>query len=466
MKVECFVQDGRGASLPIYVLQEKDLSVFLEDQTASVRQWVFACGFSAAADSYLLVPNEDGQVSMVLAGAGSALHVWSAAHLPASLPEGQYRFVLEYLRGADLDGVYGMLALGWGLATYRFEQFKPSDAPKKATLFVPEIVDTDLLKEMVASIFMVRDLINMPANHMLPSHLSHAARTVAEAYDASCKIIIGDDLLSQHYPAIHAVGRASSDAPRLIDMRWGDEKNPKVTLVGKGVCFDSGGLDIKGADNMKLMKKDMGGAAHVLGLAQLIMACKLPVRLRVLIPAVENSISSNAFRPMDVIPTRKGLTVEIGNTDAEGRVILSDALYEAATEKPDLLIDCATLTGAARVALGTEMPAYFTNDETLAASIQFSADTQFDPLWRLPLFAGYEDQLKSSIAHLNNAPSSGYGGAITAALFLKRFTEEVTSWVHVDMMAWNLKSRHGRPEGGEAMGLRALFAMIAQRYAS
>ena len=391
MTVTCFVQKGRESSLPVYVLQEKDLDVFLEAQPASVRQWVFACGFSAAADSYLLVPSDDGRISMVLAGVGSALHVWSVAHLPAVLPEGQYRLVLEFLRGAELDGVYGMLALGWGLSTYRFETFKKSDAPKQATLFIPDAVDAELLHEMVASIFMVRDLINMPANHMLPSHLSHAARGVAEAHGASCKIIVGDDLLSQHYPAVHAVGRASEDAPRLIDMRWGDEKNPKVTLVGKGVCFDSGGLDIKGADNMKLMKKDMGGAAHVLGLAQLIMASKLPVRLRVLIPAVENSISSNAFRPMDVIPTRKGLTVEIGNTDAEGRVILSDALYEAATENPDLLIDCATLTGAARVALGTEMPAFFTDDEALASALYQASTAQFDPLWRLPLFAGYDD---------------------------------------------------------------------------
>ncbi len=466
MSVECFVVEGRESALPVYVLQEKDLDAFLEAQSASVRQWVFACGFSAAVDSYLLVPSEDGRVSMVLAGVGSALQVWSVAHLPAILPEGHYRLVLEYLRGVVMDGVYGMLALGWGLATYRFDVFRKNEVTRASTLYIPDAVDGDLLREMVASIFMVRDLVNMPANHMLPSHLSHEARRVAEAYDASCKIIIGDDLLKQNYPSIHAVGRASADAPRLIDMRWGDDKHPKVTLVGKGVCFDSGGLDIKGADNMKLMKKDMGGAAHVLALAQLIMASKLPVRLRVLIPAVENSISANAFRPMDVLPTRKGLTVEIGNTDAEGRVILSDALYEAATENPDLLIDMATLTGAARVALGTEIPAFFTDDDALAQALQQASVSHFDPMWRLPLFAGYDEQLKSTVAHLNNAPASGYAGAITAALFLKRFVENVRSWVHVDLMAWNLKTRHGRPEGGEAMGLRALYAMIAERYAS
>lgn len=461
-----FVVDGRDFCLQIILLQEKTLDLFLEQQPESVRQWVRACGFSAIADSYCLVPDADGRIAMVLAGVGTPVHIWSAAFLPAVLPEGAYCFDTQFLRGVDAEGVYGMLALGWGLAGYRFEVFRKLENTRNVMLFIPENVDIDLLRVMVNATCYVRDLINLPANHMGPTHLAMKAIELANNYKAQCKVIVGDDLLTHGYPAVHAVGRASDDAPRLIDIRWGREDAPKVTLVGKGVCFDSGGLDLKGADNMKLMKKDMGGAAHVLGLAKLIMHVGLDVRLRVLIPAVENSVSSNAFRPLDVIPTRKGLTIEIGNTDAEGRVILADALYEAATEQPDLLIDCATLTGAARVALGTDMPAFFTDDDALAADIQQYSVEHFDPLWRLPLFAGYEEQLKGAVAHLNNAPSSGYAGAITAALFLKRFCEGNPSWVHVDMMAWNLKARHGRPEGGEAMGLRALFALIMQRYSA
>lgn len=464
MNVECFVAQSSDAT-PIVLVQEKDVDAYLETQPAGVRSWVLACGFTGAADSYVLIPAEDGRIERVLAGVGSAVTVWSAAFLPAVLPTGLYSLDLAHLRGAH-DGTYGMLSLGWGLATYRFEAFKKNDSARDVKLALPDVVDGELLREMTNAIFLVRDLINQPANHMLPSHLAEAAKQVAQRFGAEFSVIVGDDLLIRNYPSVHAVGRASVDAPRLVDMRWGNETHPKVTLVGKGVCFDSGGLDIKGADNMKLMKKDMGGAAHVLGLAQLIMATKLPVRLRVLIPAVENSVSGNAFRPLDVLPTRKGLTVEIGNTDAEGRVILSDALYEAATEHPDLLIDCATLTGAARVALGTEMPAFFTPDDDVSAQLMAASNEQADPLWRLPLFAGYEEQLKSSVAHLNNAPSSGYAGAITAALFLKKFVEDVTAWVHIDMMAWNIKARAGRPEGGEAMGLRALYAMIAARYAA
>jgi leucyl aminopeptidase len=459
-----FIGDGQEFCVPIVLLQEKTLDLFLEQQPEPVRQWIRVCGFSAQADSYCLVPNAEGGIMMVLAGVGAVVHIWSAAFLPAVLPERSYLFDTTFLRGVEHDGVYGMLALGWGLAGYRFDVFRKAENNRNAMLYIPETLDIELLRVMVNATCYVRDMINLPANHMGPTHLALKAIELSDLYGATCKVIVGDDLLSHGYPAVHAVGRASDDAPRLIDLRWGREDAPKVSLVGKGVCFDSGGLDIKGADNMKLMKKDMGGAAHVLGLAKLIMHVGVDVRLRVLIPAVENSISSNAFRPLDVIPTRKGLTIEIGNTDAEGRVILADALYEAATEHPDLLIDCATLTGAARVALGTDMPAYFTDDEELAIDIQRLSSEHVDPLWRLPLFAGYEEQIKGAVAHLNNAPSSGYAGAITAALFLKRFCEGNPSWVHVDMMAWNLKSRAGRPEGGEAMGLRTLFALIMQRY--
>ena len=285
---------------------------------------------------------------------------------------------------------------------------------------------------------------------------------VGDAHGASVSTIVGEALLTQNYPAIHAVGRASDRAPRLIDLRWG-RTGPKITLVGKGVCFDSGGLDIKSASNMKLMKKDMGGAAHVLGLAQMIMAAQLPVRLRLLIPAVENSIAGNAFRPLDVLRTRKGLTVEVGNTDAEGRLILCDALAEADREGADLLIDCATLTGAARVALGPELPALFSNHDPTAEALIGHGLEERDPLWRLPLYKPYRRGLDSKVADLNNLWDSPFAGAITAALFLQEFVSAGTPWVHIDMMAWNSTARPGRPEGGEAMALRALYALVAER---
>jgi len=297
---------------------------------------------------------------------------------------------------------------------------------------------------------------------MGPAELAEAAERVGKAHGASVKVIVGDRLLDENYPAVHAVGRASVRAPRLIDLRWG-RTGPKITLCGKGVCFDSGGLDIKSSANMKLMKKDMGGAAHMLGLAQMVMAAQLPVRLRLLIPAVENSISGNAYRPLDVVRTRKGLSVEIGNTDAEGRVILSDALTEADRESPDLLIDCATLTGAARVALGPEPPALFSNHDASAESLIRHGQAERDPVWRLPLFKPYRRGLDSKVADLNNIWDSPFAGAITAALFLQEFVSPTTPWLHLDIMGWNTTSRPGRPEGGEAMGLRALYALVAER---
>ncbi|MEM7445851.1 MAG: leucyl aminopeptidase family protein, partial [Pseudomonadota bacterium] len=284
-------------------------------------------------------------------------------------------------------------------------------------------------------------------------------------FGATCEIVEGADLLEANYPMIHTVGRASASAPRLIDLRWGDESAKKITLIGKGVCFDSGGLDLKSAANMLLMKKDMGGAAHVLGLARLIMATGLNLRLRVLVPAVENAVSGNAFRPSDVLASRKGLTVEIGNTDAEGRLVLADALTEASSEKPDLIIDFATLTGAARVALGTDVPALFVNDDNVAADFAAAAEAVNDPVWRMPLWAPYKAMLKSDVADINNTGSAPFGGAITAALFLQRFVDEDLNWAHLDIMAWNRMSTPGRPKGGEAMGMRAAYQLIAQRVA-
>jgi leucyl aminopeptidase len=317
---------------------------------------------------------------------------------------------------------------------------------------------------MANAIALVRDLINTPAEDMGPSELSAAARKLGKQFRADVKVIAGDALLKQNFPTIHAVGRASDDPPRLIDLRWGKKSDPKVSIVGKGVCFDTGGLDLKPAAGMLRMKKDMGGGAHALGLASLIMALKLPVRLRMLVPAVENNVAGNAIRPLDVIRTRKGITVEIGNTDAEGRLVMCDALAAADSENPDMIVDFATLTGAARVAVGIELAAMFCNDDRLAADLEKAAATVQDPIWRLPLWQPYRKLLESQVADINNVSEGGFGGAITAALYLQEFVGENTPWAHFDIMAWNTSPRPGRPVGGEAQSLRAVFEMLEKRY--
>jgi leucyl aminopeptidase len=329
----------------------------------------------------------------------------------------------------------------------------------------PQQADREEVERLRAATTLARDLINTPANDLSPEALAQAGIEVARRHGARHRQVIGDDLLRERFPAIHAVGRAAAVAPRLIDFEWGDAAHPKITLVGKGVCFDSGGLDIKPGSSMLLMKKDMGGAATTLALAQLIMDARLPVRLRVIVPCVENSISGNAYRPGDVIGTRKGLSVEVGNTDAEGRLILCDALALADEEHPALLIDMATLTGAARVALGPELPAVFTSDDELANQIVKTGSEEADPSWRLPLWTAYEDELSSKIADLNNVSSSGFSGAIFGALFLRRFVTEARSWAHFDLYAWNGKERPGRPVGGEPQCVRALYAYIKKRFA-
>ncbi|MFN8694106.1 MAG: leucyl aminopeptidase family protein, partial [Holosporales bacterium] len=323
--------------------------------------------------------------------------------------------------------------------------------------------DTAWVETMSSAIFMGRDLINQPANELTPQTLAKAATDVANAHGAFFTLIEGAELLDAGYPLIHAVGKASAHPPCLIDFTWGDAAHRKVTLVGKGVTFDSGGLNIKPGSNMALMKKDMGGAAWVLALAQMIMALKLPIRLRVLIPAVENAVGGKAFRPGDILPSRKGITVEIGDTDAEGRLILADCLWEAAQEQPDLLIDAATLTGAQRVALGTDLPGFFTNRRDVAAGLMQASTAVHDPLWELPLFAAYRSQLDSKVADISNIGGGGYGGAITAALFLQEFVGDAVPWVHLDFMAWNLRDLPGRPVGGEVQGVRAIFKEILTR---
>ena len=353
-------------------------------------------------------------------------------------------------------------ALGFGLACYRFERYKKRDRGLPTLVWPTGADKADVTRQLEAT-FLGRDLVNTPAEDMGPTALAEAARKLARQHGARCTVTVGDKLLEKNYPTIHTVGRAAADAPRLIDLRWGRPSDPKVTLVGKGVCFDSGGLDIKPAGGMLLMKKDMGGAAIVLGLAHAIMSAGLRVRLRVLVPAVENAISGNAFRPLDVIRTRKGITVEVGNTDAEGRLILCDALAEASSERPELLLDYATLTGAARVALGTELPALFSSSDAWADELIDAGREVHDPYWRMPLHRPYRRQLESRVADMSNVGGS-YGGAITAALFLAAFVDPEVAWSHVDVMAWNLDNQPGRPAGGEPMGLRAAYEALARRY--
>jgi len=454
------IEDTESA-VPISILAGEDaLALWLDDRPDRINRWVTACGFNAKAGSVLLIADEEGRMGRVLAGTGdNPPGLWSWAAIAAALPEGNYR-IDDILEANEAT----MAALGWALAGYRFTRYTTAEKNTNPALVWPDACDQDAVIRAVEATYLVRDLVNTPASDMGPRQLAEAAETLANRNGANCRIIVGDDLLEENYPAVHAVGRASDSAPRLIDLQWGDIANPKLTLVGKGVCFDSGGLDLKPASNMKLMKKDMGGAAHVLGLASMVMAAALPIYLRVLIPAVENSVAGNALRPLDIITMRSGKTVEIGNTDAEGRLILADALCAACEEKPDLLIDMATLTGAARVALGPDLPVLFTNNDLLASDLESVAKAEDDPLWRLPLWQPYAKMIDSNVADLNNAAEGGYAGSITASLFLQAFVDDEIPWAHIDLMAWNTTSRPGKPEGGEAMSMRAVFALIEKRF--
>jgi leucyl aminopeptidase len=454
--------DEIDGAIPITPLTKKQLPGWLDEAPDHERNWVRAIGFSADPGKHALVPGNAGRFARVMVGLGDAddtrRTMWALAGLPGELPEGCYR--LETIpEGADST----RLALGWALANYAFTRYHAKN-PTPTTLVWPEGADRGRAERLARAAFLARDLANTPAGDLGPEELAAEAVRVAETTGARHRVIVGDDLLTENYPTIHAVGRASDRAPRLVDIMWGDEAAPKVTLVGKGVCFDTGGLDLKTASGMRLMKKDMAGAAIVLGLAQAIMDAGLPVRLRVLLPLVENAVSGNAVHPMDIVRTRKGLTVEIGNTDAEGRLILCDALAEASTEKPELLVDMATLTGAARVALGPELAALFCNDETLAEGLLEAAENEEDPMWRMPLWRPYRKMIDSKIADINNVSESPHAGAITAALYLQEFVEPGIPWAHLDVMAWNPQSRPGRPEGAEATALRALYAHIAQRF--
>ncbi len=449
---------GSAQSRPVQVVGAEGAQAAIAALPAAQRRWLETTGFTAKAGAMGLLPGGDGGVSGALLVVGSPAGPWDAAGLAAALPEGDWR--LE-----DPDGllVPAEAALAFALASYRFERYRKSEKPRPRLVVADEAAHHRALA-IASSICLARDLVNTPANDLGPEELEAAVAEVAASQGARLTKIVGDELLAQNYPTIHAVGRASNRAPRLLDLVWGDPGAPKVTLVGKGVCFDTGGLDIKPSSGMLMMKKDMGGAGLMLGLARAVMALGLPVRLRLLIPAVENSISGSAFRPGDILKTRKGLTVEIGNTDAEGRLILCDALAEADTEKPEIMIDAATLTGAARVALGSQLPALFASDDGLADAILAKGVATEEPLWRLPLHQPYRKLIDSPVADLNNVGSKPLGGAITAALFLQAFVTESPAWAHLDIFAWNDEPRPGRPKGAEATGLRPLLAMLEERY--
>jgi leucyl aminopeptidase len=453
------VEEAPPQAIPLWPVTMSGHQAWLERRSARERTWLAAAGFKPKPGAICLVPAEDGRLAGAALGLGDDDgDLWAWGGLSRALPAGTYRVEGEL----DARRATGA-ALAWSLGAYGFRRYKKGDEPE-ARLVAPPACDVGHVARAVAATNLARDLINTPAGDLGPAELADAAAEAARRRGADARLIEGDDLLTQGWPAVHAVGRASSRPPRLIDIRWGDAAAPKVTLVGKGVCFDSGGLDIKPASGMLRMKKDLGGAASTLAIACMIMDAGLNVRLRLLIPAVENAISGSSFRPGDVLRTRKGLTVEIGNTDAEGRLILCDALAEADHEKPALLVDCATLTGAARVALGPDLPALFTDDDALAADLARAGAAERDPVWRLPLHAPYADMMKSSIADLNNVSDGAFAGAVTAALYLKRFVTETTAWAHLDMYCWNDKARPGRPQGGEPMVHRALYALIAERF--
>jgi len=449
------ITDSNGPRTPIRLIESRELDQWLERCPENARVWLERQQFEAKPGRFAWLPDDSGAPNSVVVGWDGRDDFGALGALPLTLPEGVY----------ELDSACTSLqVLGWGLGAYHFDRFKTAER-KPAELVIPAELNVDELSSQVSSIRLVRDLINLPAEELTPERLAEEAVQVADSQGAEVNVIVGDELLEAGHNTIHAVGRAARDAPRLIDIRWGDPTHPRISLIGKGVCFDSGGLDLKSASNMRSMKKDMGGAANVLGLAQMVMAASLPVRLRVLIPAVENAVSSNAYRPGDVIQTYKGITVEVDNTDAEGRLVMCDALALAAEEKPDLILDYSTLTGSARSAVGAEIAAMFTNDDELATGLADGGNAVCDPLWRLPLHSPYEHMLKSKIADTVNSASSPYGGAITAALFLQKFVGDCR-WAHFDIMAFNTRARPGHPEGGEAMGIRAAYHYLRKRYSS
>lgn len=449
--------DGHtDTALPLHLVEASGLPAFLDSHPAAA--WLRQQGFTAQPGTSALLPAAEGIGAAVL-GIGQASDPFSHAHAPYSLPEGDWQLP-DTLAPAEREA----LLLGWGLGSYRFRRYKAPERAPARLAFSPQPDDARTLA-LLAACLRVRDMVNTPTEDMGPDEMEALLRDIAHTHGARLEVIAGDDLLRQNYPAIHAVGRASHRAPRLLHLQWGDAGHPHLALVGKGVCFDTGGLNLKPSAGMRNMKKDMGGAAHAIALAELIMARGLPVRLSLLVAAVENAVGPNALRPGEIIATRKGSRVEIDNTDAEGRLVLCDALTRAAEDQPALLLDFATLTGAARIALGPDLPALYSNDDALADAWLAAGHTQHDPLWRMPLWQPYLRYLKSPIADLANASSSPMAGSVTAALYLQAFVPEGQAWAHVDVYAWNDTDRPGRPAGGEAQGLRAAFAMLEARFA-
>jgi leucyl aminopeptidase len=460
LSMDYLIEDDGAPAIQLIPVVADSLEIVAKNLSSETESWIKSAGYSGKPGTVLLLPGgEAGGVAGALVGVEDNGDIWSWGGATQALPPGNYR--IEGNLSADAAG---RAALGWALGSYAFTRYKQNDRPAR-NLVWPNGANRKYVASAATATSLVRDLINTPAADMGPADLAEAARELAREFGADFKATVGDELLERNYPAIHAVGRAAAVAPRLIDMSWGGANHPRVTLVGKGVCFDTGGLDLKPSRGMALMKKDMGGAATVLGLARMIMANGVPVRLRVLAPAVENSVSGNAMRPRDILRTRKGLTVEIGNTDAEGRLVLADALTEAMADKPDLVLDFATLTGAARSAVGTGIAAMFSPDDGLAEALYRNGVAEDDPVWRMPLWRPYRRIIDSKVADINNAGDSPYAGAITAALFLAEFVDEGVPWAHFDIMAWNPAARPGRPEGGEAMAMRAAFAAIRERYA-
>jgi len=448
-----------GSAIPLHVLEPDRLAGWLENQSEAVRNWVGASGFAARVGEAIQIPGADGAPAMALAGIGNACdrmrHRFALASAAAKLPEAVYRME-SGLDGKELEEA----ALGWLFAQYGFSRYRAQPGIR-ARLQAPENIHAFRLETIAAGEALTRDLINTPASDMGPVELEAAFEELAEKHAAKTTIVRDEELLRQNFPLIHAVGRASDRAPRLLDMRWGSD-GPMLTLAGKGVCFDTGGLNLKPAASMELMKKDMGGAATVIGLAHMIMALQLPLRLRVLVPALENSVSGNAFRPGDILAGRNGLTVEVNNTDAEGRLILADALVLAAEEKPDLLISMATLTGAARVALGPDLAPYYTDNHRIARALEVAAVHAADPVWRMPFHEPYEAMIESGIADLDNAPKGAFAGSIAAALFLRRFVGDCPGFVHFDIYGWQPRDAPARPKGGVGQGARAILEALPE----
>ncbi|MGB7242443.1 MAG: leucyl aminopeptidase family protein [Sulfitobacter sp.] len=451
-----FFADPSDATIPLHILAQSDLETWLDGQPENIQGWVAANGFSGALGQALLVPGQNGKPVMALAGYGKqAARSRGRFHLALAavkLPKGAYSIETKLPKD-----VLAVETLGWLLASYRFNRYREKPA-MQAQLVAPAGIDADRVLSVAKGEILTRDLINTPASDMGPPDLEQAARDLCAAHGAAITVITGDALLDQNFPMIHAVGRAADRAPRLIDIRWG-ARGPTLTLVGKGVCFDTGGLNLKPGASMGLMKKDMGGAAAVLGLAHMIMATGQDVQLRVLIPAVENSVSSNAFRPQDILTSRKGLTVEINNTDAEGRLVLADALALADEEKPDLIVSMATLTGAARVAVGPDLAPYYCDDARFVDALETAAKTVADPVWRMPFHTPYEDMIEPGIADLDNAPKGGFAGSITAALFLRRFVTD-SRYAHFDIYGWQPSAAPARQKGGVGQATRALLAAL------